>query len=158
MSQLTYSLSQAASYEGVLFGQGPWDVQSRSVETAAGIGAAVAVSRGTNKDEQVVVGGTDFFGITIRSLEREGQANTNLFLYEQKQTAGILRDGSIMVTCPTGCTPGQLAFYDNTTGVIDQGTAGVGETQLDGAVWDSTAAAGGLAVLRLSSLDTTAGS
>lgn len=156
--QTSYSINQAIAYAGLLYNLSIKDIVSRAVETAAGIGFGVAVSRGTDPDKQVIVGGNDFTGITVRSLEREGAANTGVVKYSETETAAILREGYIWVTCPAGCVPGDAAFYDDTTGVIDAGTAGAGETQMDGAFFDSTAAAGQLAVLRLKTLDVTAGS
>lgn len=157
-AQTSYSIKQAVAYAGLVYAQAPHDIVSRDVETVAGIGFGVAVSRGTDLERQVVAGGTSFTGITIRSLDKEGAANTGSIQWNEKETAGILRDGYIWVVCPSGCNPGDSANYVNATGVIDSGSAGVGETQLDGAQWETVAAAGELAVLRLNSLNTTAGS
>lgn len=151
-AQTSYSIKQAVAYAGMVFAEHPHDIDSRDVETAAGIDFGVAVSRGTDADRQVVLGGdAAFFGITIRSLEREGAVNTNVAKYAEKETAGILRRGYIWVTVPSGCTPGDSVKYNDTTGVIDAGAAGAGETQLTGAQFETTAAAGGLAVLKLES-------
>jgi len=157
-AQTSYTKNIGKALPGLIYALHPSKIDSRAVETAAGIGFGVAVSRGTDKDNQVIVGGTDFFGITVRSLEREGVYGTGLTQYDQKETAGLLREGYIWAICPAGCTPGQPVKYDDTTGVLDQGAAGVGETQLDGAVWDTTAAAGELAVIKLDNTNTTAGS
>ena len=157
-AQLSYDINQAVAYAGLIYAQAPHDIISRDVETVAGIAFGVAVSRGTDKDKQTILGGTDFIGITIRSLEREGAANTGAIEYSETETAGILRNGYIWALCPTGCVPGDSVNYVDATGVLDSGTAVAGETQLDGAEWDSTASAGGLAVIRLNSLNTTAGS
>jgi len=158
VAQLTYELNQPLAYAGLIYAQAPHDIVSRSVETVAGIEFGVAVSRGTDKDNQVVLGGTDFTGITIRDLSQEGVANTGAIKWDETETAGILRDGYIWAVCPSGCNPGDSVNYVNATGVLDAGTAVAGETQLDGAEWDTTASAGELAVIRLNSLLTTAGS
>lgn len=158
VAQTSYELAQPIAYAGLIYAQAPHDIVSRDVETVAGIEFGTAVSRGTDKDRQVVLGGTDFTGITIRDLSQEGAANTGAIKWDETETAGILRDGYIWAVCPTGCNPGDAVFYTNADGVLDAGTAGVGETQLDGAEWDTTASAGGLAVIRLNSLLTTAGS
>lgn len=157
-AQTSYSIKQPKAYAGLVYAQAPHDIVSRDVETVVGIGFGVAVSRGTNLERQVVVGGTAFTGITIRSLDKEGAANTGAIQWNEKEAAGILRDGYIWVVCPAGCNPGDQVKYTNATGVIDSGAAGAGETQLDGAQWDTVAAAGELAVIRLNSLNTTAGS
>lgn len=156
-AQTSYDINQPVAIEGMLFAQHPHDIDSRAVEGASGIDFGVAVSRGTDKEKQVVAGGTDFLGITVRSLEREGAANTGLVKYNENEAAAILRDGYIYAACPAGCTAGDAVKYVNATGVLDSGAAGAGETQLDGATWETTAAAGELAVIRLESSDTTAG-
>ena len=157
-AQTSYSIEQPKAYAGLVYAQAPHDIVSRMVETVDGIGFGVAVSRGTDAERQIVAGGTAFTGITIRSLEKEGAANSGDIQWDETETAGILRDGYIWVTCPTGCNPGDQVKYTDATGVIDSGAAGADETQLDGAQWDTVAAAGELAVIRLNSLNTTAGS
>ena len=156
-AQTSYSINQPKAYAGMVYAQAPRDIVSRDVETAAGIGFGVAVSRGTNLERQIVAGGTRFTGITIRSLDKEGAANTGAIQWNEKEAAGILRGGYIWAVCPAGCNPGDQVKYTNATGVINSGKAGVGETALD-AKWDSVAAAGELAVILLNSLNTTAGS
>jgi hypothetical protein len=157
-AQTSYLIKQPKAYAGLVYAQAPHDIVSRDVETVAGIGFGVAVSRGTNLERQIVAGGTTFTGITIRSLDKEGATNTGAIKWNEKEAAGILRDGYIWAVCPTGCNPGDAVKYTNATGVIDSGAAGVGETALDGAQWDTVTAAGELAVIRLNSLNTTAGS
>lgn len=155
-AQTSYEIKQQIAFAGALFALHPHDIDSRDVETVAGINFGVAVSRGTNKDRQIVLGGdATFFGITIRSLDREGAANTGVILYKQKETAALLRKGYIWLTCPTGCNPGDPALYNDTTGIIDAGSAGAGETQLNDAQWETTAAAGALAVLKLETTSNT---
>ena len=158
-AQLSYDINQPVAYAGLVFSPAPKDVVSRSVETAAGAAFGIAVSRGTDKDKEVVIGGaTGFLGITVRSLSTEGAINTGAIQYDETETAAVLRSGYIWAVCPTGCVPGNSVNYVDATGVLDSGTAAAGETQLDGATWDTTAAAGELAVIRIESSDTTAGS
>ena len=157
-AQTSYSLDQSIAYAGLIFAQSPHDIISRSVETAGGVDFGVAVSRGTNKNRQCVVGASDFIGISIRSLEREGAANTGEVKYREKETAGIMRNGYIWVICPSGCNAGDKVKCSTSTGVIDAGDAGAGETQILGAVFDTTASAGELAVVRIQGLTTVAGS
>jgi hypothetical protein len=156
-AQTSYEIKQPKAYAGLIYAQAPHDIVSRLVETVAGIGFGVAVSRGTDKERQVVVGGTDFLGITIRSLDKEGAANTGAIQWNETESAGILRDGYIWATCPAGCNPGDAVKYTNATGVLDAGAAAAGETQLDGATWETVAAAGELAVIRIETSATTAG-
>ena len=155
--QTSYGMEIDVAVAGMPADIAPKDVISRSVETAAGADFAIAVSRGTDKDKQCVIGGSDFLGISMRSIDREGEADGTV-KYLQKSTAAILRDGSLWVPCPTGCVPGDAVNYVIATGVIDSGAAVAGEMALDGAYWDSTAAAGALAKLVIERTDTTAGS
>lgn len=157
-AQTSYNINQGKAYAGLIYAQAPHDIVSSLVETVAGIGFGVAVSRGTDKERQVVVGGTDFCGITIRSLDKEGAANTGAIQWNETESAGILREGYIWAVIPTGGNPGDAIKYNNTTGVLDVGAAGAGETQLDGAQLDTVTAAGELGVIRLDGLSTTAGS
>lgn len=159
-AQTSYARNIPKAYAGLIFALGTADKISRDVEGAAGIEFGVAVSRGTDKERQVLPGGAaaDFLGITYRDLGREGAANTGAIKYSEKETAGIMRKGYIWAVCPAGCNPGNLVKYTDATGILDSGVAGVGETQLDGAIWDTTAAAGELAVIRLDGINTTAGS
>ena len=104
-AQTSYSIKQPKAYAGLIYAQAPHDIVSRDVETVAGIGFGVAVSRGTNKERQIVAGGTEFLGITIRSLDKEGAANTGAIQWNEKEAAGVLRDGYIWAVCPSGCNP-----------------------------------------------------
>ncbi len=157
-AQTSYSIDQGKAYAGLIYALALHNISSFSVEPAAGIGFGVAVTRGTDPDTQIdLAGSASFVGITIRSLEHEGAANTGDIQWRQYQTAGVMREGYIWAVCPAGCVPGNAVKYTDATGVIDAGAAGVGETQLDGATWETTAAAGELAVIRLESTAVTAG-
>ena len=158
-AQTSYSLAQAKAYAGGIFALATNEISSRAVEGVAGFGFGVAVSRGTDKEKQAVVGGaTGFLGIAVRDLGREGAANTGDIKYSETETAGIMRHGSIWAICPSGAVPGDLVNYVDATGVLDSGVAVVGETQLDGATWETTTVAGELGVIRIETTSTTAGS
>jgi hypothetical protein len=156
-AQTSYDIRQGKAYAGLIYAQAPHDIVSRAVETAAGIGFGVAVTRGTDPDKQIVLAASaDFLGIAIRSLEKEGGTAGDI-QWNVKETAGIMRSGYIWAVCPTGCVPGNAVNYADGTGVLDSGAAGVGETSLDGATWETTASAGELGVVRLSTSAVTAG-
>jgi hypothetical protein len=157
-AQTAYALNIAKAVAGLLYAQAPHDVISRSIETAAGAAFGLAVSRGTDADSQAVIGGTAFLGVTLRTLDLEGAANTGAISYAVTETAAIISNGYVWVVCPTGCVPGDAVNYVAATGVLDSGAAAAGEQALNDAEWVTTAAAGGLAVLRLNSTKTTAGS
>ena len=156
-AQTSYDIRQDKAYAGLIYAQAPHDIVSRSVETVAGIGFGVAVTRGTDADKQIVpAASADFLGVTIRSLEQEG-GEAGAIKWDVKETAGVMRSGYIWAVCPTGCVPGDAVNYADGTGVLDSGAAGAGSTSLDGASWETTAVAGELAVVRLSTSAVTAG-
>lgn len=154
-AQTTYEINQEVAYAGLIYAQFPSEVISRSVETVAGIPFGVVVSRGTDADDQCLLGGTaNILGVTIRSLDREGAINTGAIQYDEKETAGIMREGYIWAVCPSGCVPGDAVNFVEATGVLDSGApSGTGETGLDDCFWDSTAAAGELAILRVKNVE-----
>jgi len=156
-AQTSYDIRQGKAYAGLIYAQAPHDIVSRAVETAGGIAFGVAVTRGTDADKQIVpAASADFLGITIRSLEKEG-GTAGAIQWNAKETAGVMRSGYIWAVCPTGCVPGDAVNYADGTGVLDSGAAGVGSTNLVGSAWETTAVAGELAVVRLSTSAVTAG-
>lgn len=150
-AQTSYAILQPVAYAGQIVDLAPRNVISRSIETALGAAFGIIVSRGTDKDKQAVIGGTTgILGVTVRALDQEGAANTGAIKYDVTDTAAIMRNGYIWVICPTGCVPGDPVNFVEATGVIDSGApSGTGETGLDDFFFDSTAAAGELAVLRV---------
>lgn len=154
-AQTSYAIKQVKGYAGQIYAQAPKDIISRSVETAAGIGFGVVVSRGTDKDNQCILGGTTgILGVTVRSLDQEGVVNTGAIKYDQYETAAIMREGYIWAVCPTGCNPGDAVNFVEATGVLDSGApSGTGETGLNDCYWDSVAAAGAIALLRVKNVD-----
>ena len=143
-AQTSYDINQPVAYAGLIYAQFPSAILSRAVETVAGIPFAVVVRRGTDKDQQCVLGGTtDILGVTIRSLDREADDAAGAIEYAEKETAGIMEDGRVWAVCPSGCVPGDAVNFVEATGVLDSGApSGTGETGLDDFYWGSTAAAG----------------
>jgi len=149
-AQLSYDLSTPVAYPGLIYAQFPSDVQSFSVETVAGIPFGVAVSRGTDEERQIILGGNALLlGISIRSLDREGAANTGAIQYNVTETAGVMRSGHIYVVCPTGCMPTVPVKYVIATGVIDSGAPAAGELAIPNATWETHTAAGQIGIVRL---------
>lgn len=151
VAQTSYEINTDAAFAGQIVNLAPRDVISRSVETVAGIAFGVIVSRGTDADNQCLLGGTDnILGVTLRSLDIEGAINTGAIKYNETDTAAIMRDGYVYAVCPTGCVPGDPVNFVEATGVLDSGApSGTGETGLDDCFWDSTTAAGEIGILRV---------
>lgn len=156
-AQTSYSINQRVALAGMIFALHTRDVDSRVVETVAGIDFGVAVSRGTDKEKQIVVGGTDFLGVTVRALDAEGTQGTGAIKYKEKDTAAVLRSGYIWVLCNGGATAGQAVKFVNATGLFAAGAAGAGETNLTGAKWETTTADGEVGLIRLETSANTAG-
>lgn len=151
-AQSTYDLNTAKGYAGMLVGQNPREVVTGLVEDVDGINFGVVVSRGSDLERQITKGGVDgslFLGITVRSLEVEGEANTGAIKRNQYEAAPVLRTGVVLVEVPSGCAVGDAVKFAESTGIIDSGAPGVGELALANAEFISVAAAGELAELRI---------
>ena len=147
-AQTSYSQNLRAALAGLLYeGDTARDVVSRKVETAAGIGFGLAVSRGTAED-QITLGGTSFLGISVRSLDVEGNTDGEV-QYDEKSTAPVLRQGYIWAVCTNGCNPGDAAKYVQADGTLASGAANAGETAIAGGTWESVTAAGNVGLLRV---------
>ena len=128
-----------------------------AVEDATAIGLGVVVSRGTDKDAQVTLGGStlaDVFGITCRvanAVGALGSESTNLPTYAQYTNVPVIRKGYVWVYCTgTGNAGSRNINYNATTGAIDLGTAGGGEIQLHGVeLCNTISSSGSYALLRL---------
>lgn len=127
--QTTYSATPPVAFEG-LIGDGYNDVISAAVETAAGIHYGRAVSRGTDKDTQVIIGGDGtFFGVSCRNHENPSATAETA---EQYDEISVMRDGYIWVLAHTAASAGAALLYADATGIIDTGTASTGQTVVPG--------------------------
>lgn len=145
----TYSINMALGYAGELADLNPARTISRAAEGGA-IGFGLVVSRGTN-DDQAVLGGDPKvtpLGVTVRSLDREGERLTGAIDYKETETMAILQDGTIYAKVGIGGSPGDALFYNTTTGAIGVGIAGEGEATLPGTL-ESTAEADAIAKIRV---------
>ncbi len=153
-AQTTYQRDIDARIHGSLNDLNDNELQSNNAEAAIAIG--IAVSRGTNEDDVVPAVDAEFIGISIRDLSQEAIIITDVIPYVADDNVSVLRSGRINLTCPTGCTAGDLVLFADGTGVIDSGTAGAGATQIGGATWETTTAAGEVGIVRVPSTVTIA--
>lgn len=157
MAQTSYSLDHTIASSGMLHElQSPVSKTVLAVETAAGVGAGVAVSYGTAANG-CVIGGTDFAGITFRDSS-PGAVSGNAFIYAQTDLAEVLEIGRVWCTVSGSVAIGNSVAYNATTGVLTAGPAGAGERNIIGARFETAAADGGVARVRLVNMTTTAGS
>lgn len=136
--------------EGMIANTEPKNIISRELETAAGVGFGRVVTRGgTDPDHgaQVpLVAAEEALGITVRDVTLPQSSNDQ---YQQYDTIAILDRGVIWCTA-TGeaVAAGDGVVFNDTTGEL-RTTAGAGWTALPGAIWESSAASGALAKVRL---------
>lgn len=144
-TQTTYSERMPKAFAGQTYGSDYEDV-SRIVETAAGIGFGLAVSRGTS-DKGVVLGGQSesFVGITLKDITLVHSV-ANLDKYIETENCGVRRRGFIWVTVSGAVAMGDAVHYNATTGVISNS----GGELVQGAVFESSALNGEVALVYLS--------
>jgi hypothetical protein len=147
--QTTYveRITQAAA--GMIASEMKSNVDTRSVETVAGIGFGLAVGRGVD-DKGCVLGATaatDFVGISVRDVAQPPAATPDI--YARFSSAAILTEGDIWVTTGAAVNDGDDVTFNNTTGVLSSIAPGAGQFTVVGARWMTTTAGVGLAVVRL---------
>ena len=147
--QTSYVRIQDAAIHGSLSGLNDNEIESGVAEEAIAVG--IAVTRGASAGQLAIAGDADFLGLAIRDLSREGASGTGSLDYADKDNVSVLRSGRISLTCVSGCTAGDVVNYNDTTGIVDAGSAGAGETLIGGATWETTSAVGEVGIVRLPS-------
>lgn len=150
--QTAYSERITAGVPGMIADQQNADVDTYVCETSAGVAFGKAVCQGT-ADKGATLGGSaaaDFLGVSVRDITLIASSATYLDKYEQYQNMGVLSKGDIWVTADGAVNAGDNVTFETTTGNL--GTKGADETHLavTGGRWMTTAADGGVAILRLS--------
>ena len=141
--QSTYPSRLSSGHVGELADLGESDVISREVQAAGGIGFGLAVIQGT-ADNQATIGGAGIFlGISVRDPAVDATRGDK---YNQYDNVAIMRNGVIWVTAGEAVNFGD-AVYRTSTGTLNKTSAG--NTLVANARWDSTAANGALAKVRL---------
>lgn len=136
------------------------DSVSKITETAITFGYGVV--RGTGDDDVRLPANAgdvaNFVGIVRRTLARENVSNSGATTptSDAGRMHEIMTVGYIFALCEDGCSPGDDVFLRHTTGgageVIGQfrTDADTDEaTQITGATWETTTAAGAIGILRL---------
>ena len=146
--QTTYPPQIRAAVEGMVADSGLKTVISRTVETAAGVGFGLAVVQGANDGGVIVptVAGGVFRGLTVRDVTLP-QSNADAYL--QYDEAALMVTGVLWVTAQEAVTAGDPVSFEVTTGQLFS-TADATHDAIPGAIWDSSAAIGELAKVRLS--------
>ncbi|UQS95077.1 cement protein [Pseudanabaena phage Pam3] len=150
----TYASDYAFAYEGMVSDIAPADIISRTVETSAGIGFGKIVAQGTSDrgckaDVSAVSPTAPPLGITVRSQATE---NLTLDKYPRYDGAAIMRKGVIwvLVTDAGGVVAGDPVWLKKSDGTFSNADVGSsGGLRLAGCRWDTSAANGALARMRV---------
>jgi hypothetical protein len=135
--QDTYSENIGKAYAGMIADLRLCDVVTGLCETEAGIAFGKAVSRGV-ADKGVVLGGTQFAGVTTRDVTLPASQEDT---YAEGQEVGVLRHGTIWLTVGEAVNAGDPVYYNTTAGTWFK-SAGAGRTQVTRAQWESSATSG----------------
>lgn len=140
---MAYKAEQDAGIAGAIVNTENKNIISRTVEDAAGIAFGLAVAQGVNDKgiRAVTTGDTDFVGITVLDRTAGDLINGKFVQYE---SARVLEEGVIWVEVTEAVKAGDAAAVDLATGKFNK--AGVA---MAGARFETSAASGGLAQLRL---------
>lgn len=142
--QTTYNETLDVGFVGQVSDMGLSDIISREVETAAGINFGLAVVQGTG-DHQCKLGAAGvFLGITVKDVTLDAAKADK---YAQYDTCAIMTRGVIFVTAGEAVVAGD-AVYRTAAGVLNKTAAG--NTLIANARWETSAANGALARIRLS--------
>ena len=140
---MAYKAEQAAGIAGAIVNTENKNIISRTVEDAAGIAFGRAVAQGVNDKgiRAVTTGDADFVGITVLDRTAGDLINGKFVQYE---SARVLEEGVIWVEVTAAVKAGDAAAVDLTTGKFNKAGAAMA-----GARFETSAASGGLAQLRL---------
>lgn len=140
--QTTYAESMQPAFVGMI-AIPDFEADSRIVEGEDGIGFGLVVSRGSG-ERGVVLGGSNFAGISVRDITQSQPDSVDS--YPEFANIGVMTKGIIWVEAGADVFAGDLVHYNTTTGVLSN----AGGTLILDATWESSAAEGELAKVRLS--------
>lgn len=155
-TQNSYSETLSAAVAGAQATMLPASIISRNVETAAvGFGKAVAQGTADKGCKAFGSGDTAVLGIALLDRSASGRTVTDGQLsgdtadqFGVGESARVLVKGDVWVVCATGCSPGDPVYVRPSNGDFQISNAN-SAVQIVGARWETTAEAGGLAVVRL---------
>lgn len=154
--QTSYSDTQAAAVAGLQATMIDATLISRTVETAA-VPFGRAVKQGTADKGCSLFGSGDTVVLGIAILDRsatgrsvsDGQVSGEFAdQFGVGESARVMTKGDVWVVCASGCSAGDGVFVRPSNGDFQDSSAN-SAVQITGARWDTSAEAGGLAVVRL---------
>ena len=141
---MAYKAEQDAGIAGAIVNTENKNIISRTVEDVAGIAFGLAVAQGVNDKgvRAVKTGDTAFVGVTV--LDRTASDLQGNGKFSHYESARILEEGVIWVEVTAAVKAGDAAAVDLATGKFNKAGAAMA-----GARFETSAASGGLAQLRL---------
>lgn len=113
------------------------------------IGFGVVAVRGVSGDQSARLpsgAGQKQLGLTVKDTTLSHDVPDR---YELGDNMTIMTRGLMWVVTATDVTPGDIVTFNTTTGAVGDTAVGAGFELLTGAEWETTALAGGLALVRL---------
>lgn len=147
--QTTFSETMRPALAGMIADTTPQTILSRVVESATGLAFGVVATKGTGDLQVKPAPGGAYQGITVADLTVQHTAPPagNPDFYPDKDVCNILVIGAIWVTVGAAVTAGEPVYYVPATGVITN--VSTSNTAIPGARFESSAASGALAKVRL---------
>lgn len=137
--QSTYNRYAPDGANGAAASMHGWDADSKQAEATIGFG--LAVSKG-EADDGVVKGGALFVGVAMRDITL---VHTTPDQYEDGDNMAVMTRGDIWITVEDAVVAQTAVTYNASTGQLGSS----GGTAISGALWKTSADAGGLAICRL---------
>lgn len=152
----TYGDSRTAGLEGDIANQEVRNIISVVCEEATGIPFGYAVVQGTADDQGLlpVDANSVFLGLAVRKAAKNRSSNS-VDSYEDEDEMAVMTKGVIWATCEDGCSPGDDVYWRHTAagaeekGELRTDADTADAVQIPNAKWITTAAADGLAMIRL---------
>lgn len=140
--QPNYNKTQSIGFEGARADMRSFEVVSRLCQPAS-IAFGKAVIRGT-ADNQVTIGGAgSFVGLSYRDITLPAE---NADVYKTGDTVGVMTRGTMYAVPTANVADGDPVYY-TAAGALTNASSG--NTLIPNAVWETTAASGNIAVVRL---------
>ena len=148
--QTTYAPYLAPGFAGMVADMRNRTVISREVAAASNpVPFGAPVLRGVTDHGCMAVGTAGagaFLGIAVMDPTQRPIAITPTAGYQVGDTAGVIVKGVVWVTVTSAVTPSAPAFYDANGNLTATAT---GNTAIASGTFETTAASGGIAILRL---------
>lgn len=146
-TQTTYAENQEIGTPGQLVNGENFNAFSRTVETAAGIAFGVPVAQGAaDRGCIIMANGLKATGITRRN---PAVVPGNGDKYAQYAEAAIIDEGVVWGRAEEVVAARAQAFWNPATGKWVAGPATANDVKIDGAIYDTSAAANGLVAIRV---------